>query len=352
MTWTPHIFVVGISHRTAPVALRERFAVATADRAAALRRVQAAGGLAEVVLLWTCNRVEIYGVSERPAVDAGALLNLLATDGAVDDDACFHHAGDAALRHLFSVAAGLDSLVLGETEIAGQVKEAYAQAREAGLTGPLLNRAFQAALGAAKEVRTATAIGRGATSVGSVVLQRAREHFGDALKERRVLLLGAGKMAETCLLHLAKNGAQDLVVVNRSLERAEQLVTAHGGRAAPQEQLADELAAADLAICSTGCPYVVLDRPLLEQVMAARGGRALVLVDIAVPRDVAPEAAELPGVHLCDMDGLEATVRRNVAHRAEDLAQAQALIAARVREVRERFAAAAGRAEAVGALAE
>lgn len=335
---TSTLFVVGLSHRTSPVAVREPFAVAAADRAAVSRHLLRHGDLTEVVLLSTCNRVEIYGAAPRGAADARALLGLLHPSAAtLPHDALFHATGEAAARHLFSVASGLESLVLGETEITGQIKEAYEAAREAGLTRRVLNRAFQKALETAKDVRTQTAIGRGATSVGSVVALLARECFGDTMSDRRVLVLGAGKMAETCLLYFRKNGLRDLVVANRSLEHASRLAALHGGRAVAMDAFAAELHRADIVVCSTGCPNTVLDRSDVERAMAVRGGRPLVLVDIAVPRDVEPDAADVPGVRLVDMDGLEATVRRNMAHREEDLRAGHDLIETAARALMEKL---------------
>ncbi len=330
--------MAGISYRTTALAVRERFAVPAAARGAAIRRLAERAGLAEVVVLWTCNRVEVYGVPGPGGLASPrAWLHELAPAGwtlGAEDGYAQH--GPAAIRHLGGVAAGLDSLVLGETEIAGQVKEAYASALAAGRTGPCLNRIFQSALGMAKAVRSQTGIGRGLTSLGSVVALRAREFLGD-LAGRRVLLLGAGRMAETCLSYLIKHGATDLVVLNRSLERAEQLVAAHGGRAVPQADLEPELAAADLVVCSTGCPVVVLDRPTVARAVARRPERPLVLVDIAVPRDVDPAVADLPGVHLCDLDGLEEIVRRNLQGREDALAAAWRLIGQRADEVWRRL---------------
>lgn len=335
---TATLFVVGLSHRASPVATREPFAVAAADRVAVSRHLLRHGGLAEVVLLSTCNRVEIYGVAPDGGVDARALLGLLHPSAAsLQPEAVFHASGEAAARHLFSVASGLESLVLGETEITGQIKDAYETAREAGLTKRVLNRSFQKALETAKDVRTRTAIGRGATSVGSVVALLAHECFGDTLPDRRVLVLGAGKMAETCLLYFRKNGLRDLVVANRSLAHAHRIAELHGGRAVALDTFADELQRADIVVCSTGCPHVVLNRGDVERSMAARGGRPLVLVDIAVPRDVAPDVREVPGVRLVDMDGLEATVRRNMAHREEDMRAGHDLIAAACQALMEKL---------------
>ena len=238
----------------------------------------------------------------------------------------FCHAGDAALHHLFSVASGLDSMVLGETEITGQVKQAYERAHAAGFTGKVLNRSFQKALEVAKEIRTQTAIGKGATSVGSVTVQHAQRMFGESLASKRVMVIGAGQMAEVCIRHLVKKGVKDILVANRSLENAKVLAEQFGGTPVAFEGFCQLMGGVDIVISSTGCPHTIIHRQQVEAVMATRLDRPLVVLDIAVPRDVDPELKTVPGVHLYDIDDLAETVRENIASRENDLTRCREII--------------------------
>jgi len=233
-----------------------------------------------------------------------------------------------AVRHLYSVASGLDSMVLGETEITGQVKLAYQAAQDAKLTGRVLNRVFQTALQTAKEIRTATGIGRGATSVGSVAVELAERIFND-LSNKTIMILGAGKMGEACVRHLNKKGARTVLVSNRSFERAQTLAAEFGGRAIPFGDCLTAMAGADIVVSSTGCPHTVLHRDEIAQVIAARPNRPLVLIDIAVPRDVAADVQELNNVYLYNVDDLEVIVRENVRSREHELSRCETIIAER-----------------------
>jgi glutamyl-tRNA reductase len=217
-------------------------------------------------------------------------------------------------------------MVLGETEITGQVKQAYQAAQEAKLTGRVLNRVFQKALSTAKAIRTRTNLGRGATSVGSVALELAEKIFGGDLREKTVMILGAGKMGEACLRHLAKRGVKSVVVANRSVERAQALAAEFGGRALRLEDCLKAMVEADIVVSSTGAPQTILHRADLEKVMRERRNRPLALIDIAVPRDIDPEVQLIPGVFLYDIDDLEAIVRENVRHREQELTQCRAII--------------------------
>ncbi|OGV45917.1 MAG: glutamyl-tRNA reductase [Lentisphaerae bacterium GWF2_57_35] len=249
------------------------------------------------------------------------------------DSGLYRFQGLDAARHLFRVASGLDSMVLGETEITGQVKAAYECARTSGLTGKRLNRMFQKAQETAKEIRTRTGIGRGATSVGSVAVQQARKIFGPALSDKNVMIVGAGKMAATCLRHLAKSGVSSIAVVNRSLERALELAQPVGGRALSFMNCFEAMVEADLVITSTGCPHLIVYRSDVEGLMARRAGRPLIFIDIAVPRDVDPETRTIPGVHLYDIDDLEDAIRENVSHRRQDLSLCQEIIGVKAAEL-------------------
>jgi glutamyl-tRNA reductase len=227
--------------------------------------------------------------------------------------------------------------VIGETEITGQVKNAYQAAKTAGLVGKKMNRLFQAAFAVVKAVRTNTGIGRGATSVGSVAVELAEKIFDRDLSAKTVLILGAGKMGEACVKHLAKRGAKTVLVANRSVERAEKLAAEFGGRAVRLEDSAAAMIEADILVSSTGSPEIVLRRADVARTLPARGNRPLVLVDIAVPRDIDPAVAELPNVFLYDIDDLEAVVRENTKNRKEELTVCQQIITEHTAELMARF---------------
>lgn len=320
------LFAAGLSFKTAPVELRERLAVPPGDRAQAGQRLKSVGGLSEVVLLWTCNRVEIYGVAPEVNGNVEAMFQGLTPCPEGWESKLYCHTDEDAIRHLFEVAGGLDSMVLGETEIAGQVKNAYETAREAKLTGKMLNRLFQKALQTSKEIRNRTGIGSGATSVGSVAVARVKEIFGPRLPDQTVMVIGAGKMAEICIRHLDKLGAKSLVVANRSLDRARELATQFDGKAVHFDACFDAMADADIVVSSTGCPFTLIDEEHVDAVMKKRQGRELVIIDIAVPRDVAPGVRNIQGVHLFDIDDLESTVRQTLSHREEDLEMCERII--------------------------
>jgi glutamyl-tRNA reductase len=284
------------------------------------------GGLSEVVLLSTCNRVEIYGATDPANARLESLFALLGENLPDCRPYAYLHQGEAAVRHLFNVASGLDSMVVGETEITGQVKQAYESARASKLAGPVLNRLFQTAQQTVKEIRTRTQIGCGATSVGSVAVELAERIFGPQLAHSTVMIIGAGKMGETCVRHLAKRGARTILVANRSQERAQALAVEFNGRAVRFDACIEEMMAADIVVSSTGCPHTILHRADLEQVMRARRNRPLVLIDIAVPRDIAPDAQFVENVYLYNIDHLEEIVRENVRHREQELAQCREII--------------------------
>ncbi len=331
------IFVAGLSYKTTPVEVREKLAVHRSRLQCSGCRLKLRGELAEVVLLSTCNRVEIYGVS--PWIH-GRVQQLFQELTGSDFDFTPHlyvKEGAEAAKHLFAVTSGLDSLVIGETEITGQVKSAYEAAKAAGLTGKKMNRLFQTACRVVKKVRTETAIGRGATSVGSVAVELAEKIFDRELSARTVMILGAGKMGEACVKHLAKRGAKTVLVANRSVERAEKLAAAFGGRAVRLEDSMAALAEADILVSSTGSPDIVLKRADVAKILPARRNRPLVLVDIAVPRDIDPAVAELPNVYLYDIDDLEAVVRENTRNRTAELAFCHQIIAEHATELMERF---------------
>lgn len=340
------LFVTGLSYKTAPVELREQLAVSNSKVPCVGCRLKVAGDLNELVLLSTCNRVEIYGVTPRVNGNIDSLFSVLTNTNR--DLSLFRYVRrDAdAVRHLFSVVSGLDSMVLGETEIAGQVKQAYDAAREAKLTGSILNRAFQKAQQTAKEIRTRTQIGRGATSVGSVAVELAEKIFGPRLAEKAVIIIGAGQMGEACVKHFAKRGAKSILVSNRSFERAEKLAGEFGGRAIRFDACLEAMLEADIVVSSTGCPRTILHRPDVEKVMRARGNRPLFLIDIAVPRDIDPDVNRIDNVYLYDIDDLEAIVRENVRHREEEIAVCREIIERKTAALMERLVSEFARAGA------
>ncbi|MDF7798471.1 glutamyl-tRNA reductase [Pontiellaceae bacterium B1224] len=321
-------FVAGVNYRTAPVQVRERMAIAHPDRIEVSRMLQLKAGLSEVVVLWTCNRVEIYGVVSRGAgPDLNSIFACLAREMPDLSAHVYCHQGEDALKHLFTVASGLDSMVLGETQITGQVKDAYEAAREAKLVGKVLNSVFQTALRTAKAVRTQTSIGQGARSVGGVAVAHAREVLGTTgLNKHSVLMIGAGEMASCCLLHLQKKGECAVVVANRSIERAEKLADEFHGTAVPFDQMFEAMKKADVVISSTGSSETVINGADVEAVMQSRKDHPLVLIDIAVPRDIDPEAGKIDGVHLHDIDALETSVQQTMGRWEKDLAVCEEIV--------------------------
>ena len=322
------IFCVGISHHTATVETRERYAGACPEH-----EWRSVLGCAEVLVLTTCNRVEVYASAERSITTDEIVRFLQKCDpGEVgSDDPFYRYDGESCARHLFRVVAGLDSMVIGETEILGQVKKAYAAARESGNAGSLLHRLFQRAFRVAKQVRSSTDITRGAVSVGSVAVDLAVKIFGD-LSERRVLVLGAGETSERTARSLSSRGVVDIRVSNRSHERARMLAEAVGGRAVPFENWTTQCREVDILISSTAAEEPLLTRPLLAPMMRERADRPLFIIDIAVPRDVAPEVNELDGVYLYDIDSLQSIAEQSRVMRRQQMAAAEAIIDEHVSE--------------------
>lgn len=332
------IFVAGLSYKTAPVELREKLAVHPSRLRCAGCLLKAAGNLAEVVVISTCNRVEIYGTTPKVNGNIHNIFQHLSGSEKADISPYLYvKEGSEAVRHLYSVAGGLDSMVLGETEITGQVKLAYQAAQDAKLTGRVLNRVFQTALQTAKEIRTQTSVGRGATSVGSVAVELAERIF-KTLSEKTVMIIGAGKMGEACVRHLNKKGARSVLVSNRSFERAQTLAAEFGGRAIRFDECLTAMTEADIVVSSTGCPHTILHREDVAKVMAARRNRPLVLIDIAVPRDIASDVQQINNVYLYDVDDLEVIVRENVKHREQEVARCESIITERTDAVLAKIA--------------
>jgi glutamyl-tRNA reductase len=313
------LFVVGISWRTAPVAVREKLAFRDEELADALRAMTGALPVAEALLVSTCNRVEVYGVGKPGADPTGPVRAFLAADRRVASadvaEALYDRRGDAAVRHVFTVASALDSLVLGEAQILGQLKAAYSVATSAGTSGPLLGRCLERAFGVAKRVRTETAIARGAANVSTVAVDLAKRVFGN-LEGKSVLVIGAGKMSTLAARHLYASGAKHIVVTNRSPDKAEALAAKIDGIAKPWADLERLLTEADVVISSTGAREPILTRALFKRVTKARRWRQLVVIDIAVPRDAEPAIGDFDGVYVFDIDDLEKVVAANLAERA------------------------------------
>jgi glutamyl-tRNA reductase len=323
------LFVAGLSYKTAPVELREKLAVHPSRLRCHGCRLKLGADLAEVVLLSTCNRVEVYGVTPKVNGNVHRIFQQLSASHADFAPHLYIKEGAEAVQHLFSVVSGLDSMVIGETEITGQVKQAYLAAQEAKLTGRVTNRLFQTALQAAKAIRTQTNIGRGATSVGSVAVELAERIFDHDLSAKTVMIIGAGKMGEACIRHLAKKGARAILVSNRSYDRALNLAVEFGGRAVRFDDCLQAMTEADIVVSSTGCPQTILHRDEVASVMSARRNRPLFLIDIAVPRDIDAEVEQLDNVYLYNVDHLEAIVRENVRQREQELARCQTIIGER-----------------------
>jgi glutamyl-tRNA reductase len=332
------LLVAGLSYKTAPVEVREKLAFRSSRFRCHGCRLKLLGNLTELVLVSTCNRVEIYGVVSGSAPDANQLFQELSGSEFDFSPYLYVKEGVEAVKHLFSVASGLDSMVIGETEITGQVKQAYQASHEARLTGKITNRLFQTALQTAKEVRTQTGIGRGSTSVGSVAVDLAERIFDQNLSKKTVMIIGAGKMGEACVRHLAKKAAHAVLVANRSYDRAATLAADFGGRAIQFDQLLSALQEADIVVSSTGSTHTILDRAALAPVMAARRNRPLFLIDIAVPRDIEADVQALPNVYLYNVDHLEKIVNENVRSRELELVCCQEIIDERSASLMARFA--------------
>ena len=321
------IVVVGLSHQTAPLAVREALAFPKDRLGEALERAQEEAGLSEAMILSTCNRVEVYGRAPEPVVQHVAEFLARFHDRRLDElgSLLYRLEGEPAVRHAFRVAASLESMVLGESQILGQVKQAYEVAEEAGALGSVLNALRNRSIAAAKRARTETAIGRNAVSVSHVAVELARKIFGD-LRDRSVLLVGAGKMSELAARQMVRGGARATVLGGRTLEKAEQLAAALGGQAAPLEALRSSMAEVDVVISGTGAPGLVVRREDVEAAQAERRSRPLFLIDIAVPRDIEPEAGKVKGVFLYDIDDLRWVSEANLRERRKEAASAEAIV--------------------------
>lgn len=326
------VVVVGVSHKTAPVDVRERFAAGAEILPELLARLTARPELEEVMFLSTCNRVEVIALpktAKSPEDASRAVRDALREQigaSSIEElsDWLYERVGDEAVRHIFRVAASLDSMVLGEPQILGQVKDAYDAAVAAGALRSHLSRCVHRAFTVAKRVRTETQLGAGTVSISSVAVDLAKRIFGD-LADHNVLLVGAGEMAEQAAKALGK-GAKSIHVCNRSFERAANLAAQFGGTAAPLDQLEMELLVSDVVVASTSSKTYVITRDLVKRVMKQRKGRTLFFVDIAVPRNVDPEVHKLDNVYVFNVDDLEHEVAENMKARQKEVAQAEKIV--------------------------
>lgn len=323
------MIVVGLSHRTAPIEVRERLAIAPTAMGATLASLRDAEHVGEVVVLSTCNRVEIYAAprdgADDDAVEASIIRELTRIGGRVVTPHLVSRLGSEAVRHVFRVASSLDSLVVGEPQILGQLKEAIRVAQEAGSVGPTLQSVMRAALQSAKRVRTETQIGAGQVSVPSVAVELASQIF-ENLEGQTTLMVGAGEMAEAAAKLLARAGAK-ILVTNRSRERGEELAASVGGRHVAWDRLEESLVAADIVVCSTASPTYVITYKLLKGLRRKRRGRSLFAIDIAVPRDVEPKVNRLENVYLYDIDDLSHVVAQSLEVRRAEAELAEAIVA-------------------------
>jgi glutamyl-tRNA reductase len=330
------ILALGLSHKTAPLELRERLALTEGRSVGVLRELTVYDQVREAAAISTCNRTELYLVVADPVEAESQALGALARQSEIRPTELVGHLyslrGSEAARHLFRVTAGLESMIVGEAEIQGQVKRAYELALVEGATGPILNRLFRGALSAGGRARDETGIGRRGVSISSVAVELAQHTLGD-LAERRVLVIGAGETAELVARALVARGVRTVFIANRRYDRAIGLAQRFGGQAVRFDELPAQLETADIAVSATNSPHHIVEHDELEQVMRTREGRALLLVDIAVPRDVDPACREIPGVSLHDVDDVQRIVALNTSGREAEARSAERILDAEL----ERF---------------
>lgn len=323
------LFVTGLNHRTAPVEVRERLAFEERALPEALGTLKQRPGLLEGMILSTCNRVEITVTADEQADAETAVEHFIAESRAVARDwvspYLYRHDGPDAIRHLFRVASSLDSMVVGEPQILGQLKSAYAVAKECGAISGFLDLVLTRAFNVAKRVRSETDIGQSAVSVSYAAIELAREIFG-SLAGKRVLVVGAGKMSESAARHLRRSGVSEILVTNRTRARAEAMAEEFQGRVVEYEKFFGALTDVDILIASSGAPHYILTKDQMKAVMARRRSRPMFLIDIAVPRNIEPAVNEVEGVFLYDIDDLDKVVQTNLRGRIELAAEAEDII--------------------------
>ncbi len=337
----PTLMVIGLNHRTAPLAMRERFWIGENRRYEVLRQLRSAEGIEEAIVLSTCCRTEFLLWASEPTLAANSLLHFLSVEHGLKLSEWEHFyrlLDESALAHIFRVASGLDSLVLGEPQIASQVKAAWEPARTVGAAGRFLNAVLQKALSISDRVRQETAIEKLTVSIPTAALDLARQIFG-SLEGRGLLLLGAGKMSELAARSLVDSGAGSVVVIDQSQARAQEVAQTLGGTAAPLGDRWKCMLRADIVISSTGCPHVILTREEAERIAMERNRVALVILDMGMPRDVDPEVRRVDGILLYDLDGLEHAVKHHAAERNAAVAAAEKIVAAEAQAFRSQLQA-------------
>jgi glutamyl-tRNA reductase len=323
------LLCLGVSHKTAPVALRERLAMTDTQAERFLREAVEDAALDEAVVISTCNRTELYVVGRDPVRAESAVLSRLAARTGIRPtelaDVIYSPGNCDAARQLYRVASGLESMIVGEAEVQGQVRRAHELARGAGASGPFTNRLFAAALQTGKRVRTETAIGEGGASISSVAVDLARDLLGD-LRSRRVVIIGAGETSELTARALSEQGVQAVFFANRRADRARSIAARFGGDVVSLDDLPAYLQDADIVVSSTSSPHPILGAAEMEDVMRSRAGRSLLLIDIAVPRDIDGGCAGIDGVTLYDIDDLQAVVARNLSVREAEAERAEGIV--------------------------
>jgi len=324
-----HIVIVGLSHKTAPVEIREKLAFAPTAMERPLRQMLELPSVAEGLIVSTCNRVELCAATKEPEAAMAALRRFLAEYHEVSPEEIssnlYNHQGEEAIRHLFRVASSLDSMVLGEPQILGQIKTAYGYAAEFKTAGLILNRFLHKAFSVAKRVRTETAIASNAVSVSFAAVELARKIF-DRLDNKGVMIIGAGEMCELAARHFVTNGVSKVLVTNRTFERAEKLAAEFNGKAVPFECFVEHLAEVDIVMTSTGAPNFILGQRQMEEVLKRRKNRPMFLIDIAVPRDIDPKVNNLDNAYLYDVDDLQGVVQANLKERQKEAGKAEAIV--------------------------
>jgi glutamyl-tRNA reductase len=322
-----YLFAFGINHNTAPVEIREQVAIAPEDVGDILRDITSSGAASEATILSTCNRTELYcGVDRADGETPASWFSENYRVPSVDIESyLYSHRDEAAVKHAFRVAAGLDSMVLGEPQILGQMKDAFARAHKAGATGKILNRLFQQTFSVAKKVRTDTAIGESAVSVAYAAVSLGNQIF-DQLQEQTVLLIGAGDMIELCARHLKEHSVRQMIVANRTLERARALAAPLGAQAITLREMPARLSEADIVISCTASQLPILGKGAVERALKARKHRPMFMVDIAVPRDIEEEVGALGDVYLYTIDDLKEVVHENLQSRLEAAKEGEQII--------------------------
>ncbi len=322
------IQLCGLNHKTAPIEVREKLSFSPSRAEEAVRLLHEDGEIREDLILSTCNRVEIYAVTPAHASPI-RLKAFLSRFHGVEESAfvghLYVHRGPEAVRHLFRVVTSLDSMVVGEPQILGQVREAYGIARRAGAVGEVLSRVFDEALRIGKVARSATRIGAGAVSIGSLSVEMAKRIFG-SLEGITVLIIGSGKVSELTLRQLTGSGIGKVLVANRTFDRAQEMAARFRGEAIRFERLLEQMADADIVISSTNAPHLILHKASVEEVMERRGHRPLFLIDTAVPRDIAPEVKSIANVHLYNIDDLGRMREANLGERLKESPAVEAII--------------------------